>query len=56
MSEDADITNFDSKKYLKALDNYRYDLTAGQQHSFWQTFNVSINLQLEPLLIDRFAG
>lgn len=41
MSEDADITNFDSKKYLKALDNYRYDLTAGQLHSFWQTFNLN---------------
>ena len=41
MSEDANITNFDSKKYLKALENYRYDLTGGQQQSFWQTLNLN---------------
>ncbi len=31
MSKDADITNFNTKKYIEALENYRYDVTNGAQ-------------------------
>lgn len=33
MSKDADITDFDSKKYIEALENYRYDVTMGNRPS-----------------------
>lgn len=39
MSKDADITGFDSKKYLEALENYRYDtLKQTQQTSFYRGY------------------
>lgn len=40
MSKDADITGFDSKKYMEALENYRYDVTmkSAQQTSFYRGY------------------
>ncbi len=51
MSEDADITNFDAKKYLSALENYSYDLfnapVTSSRYEYFTRLHKYCNNELE---------